>query len=173
MFETVKDKWLVKQFLFYRSETAFNKLYKAHHASLYRIAVQLADPDRMLAEDLVQSTWVRAIEGLDKFKWKCELRTWLVSILINCSREQNRKKQLYGFMEESILEISAAENFSSMGLDINKALTRLPAGYRMVLILHDIEGYKHTEIGELLSISEGTSKSQLFNARNYLKKLLQ
>ena len=58
-------------------------------------------------------------------------------------------------------------------IDLEKALSKLPTGYREILLLHDLEGYKHHEIAELLGIKDGTSKSQLFNARRMMRKFLQ
>jgi RNA polymerase sigma-70 factor (ECF subfamily) len=57
-------------------------------------------------------------------------------------------------------------------IDLERAIALLPAGYRTVLVLHDIEGYRHAEIAERLGVSEGTSKSQLWSARRYLRRLL-
>ena len=58
-------------------------------------------------------------------------------------------------------------------IDLERAIALLPAGYRTVLVLHDVEGYRHEEIGEMLGIAPGTSKSQLFNARRSLRQVLE
>lgn len=173
MFKNIRDKWLVQQFLFFRSEAAFNQLYKAHHLPLYRMAVQMTGGNSLLAEELVQETWLRAVENLENFKGKSELRTWFIAILINCFREHLRKQQHHEFIDESIMETKVQEAMGTNRMDIQKALSVLPPGYRIVIMLHDVEGYKHAEIARLLSISEGTSKSQLFNARKTLKQYLQ
>ncbi|HSU27909.1 MAG TPA: RNA polymerase sigma factor, partial [Chitinophagaceae bacterium] len=93
-------------------------------------------------------------------------------IVINCCREYNRKKTYSNTTIEDIENLLGITQNPEMKVDIQKALIELPEGYREVLVLHDIEGYKHEEISTLLGISEGTSKSQLFHARKAIKKLL-
>ena len=91
----IEDRLLINTFLLTRSETVFKQIYRKHSLYLYRMALLLLNKDLQTAEDLLQETWIRAVENLQKFKWESSFRTWLCGILINCNREQNRKKQLY------------------------------------------------------------------------------
>lgn len=123
------------------------------------------------ANDAIQDTWIRACAVLSRFEWKSSLKTWLTGILINCIREQSRKnrhreEQLPDDLPENI-DVTPGEQ-----LNLEQAIARLPVGYRQVLLLHDLEGYTHDEIGALLDISAGTSKSQLHYARRAIRTLL-
>ena len=128
----------------------------------------------MASEDVIQEMWLRAIHGLPKFEWKSSLRTWLTGILLNCVREHGRKAKLSGQwkMDSGSASTLGTPPAADGNIDILNALARLPPGFRDVLVLHDIEGFTHEEIGRLLEISEGTSKSQLFHARKAMRKLL-
>ncbi len=164
-----KDKLLIRSFLLTRSEYVFRQLYRTYAEDIYRMIFFLTNRNKQASEDIIQETWLRAIEKLADFKYRSSFKTWLCGIAINCCREHNRKNKFYipSFEEESdtrhLLEIK---------MDVIKALSFLPEGYREILILHDLEGMKHREISVLLGITEGTSKSQLFNARRSIKKLL-
>jgi RNA polymerase sigma-70 factor, ECF subfamily len=167
----LEDKLLVKGFLLSGSETLFRQLYRKHTLSVYRLALQVTNKDVAGTEDIIQEAWIRAVEKLREFKWNSSFRTWLSGIVINCCREYLRKNR------SDIILYSDAEwepgyTPTNDKMDLRNALAMLPLGYREVLLLHDMEGYKHAEIGQLLGISEGTSKSQLFHARRAIKKLL-
>ena len=114
--------------------------------------------------------WIRACTRLSKFEWKSSLKTWLTGILINCIREQSKKKR-----EEQLPDDWPASIAMPNGahLNLEQAIARLPAGYRDVLLLHDLEGYTHEEIGAVLDINAGTSKSQLHYARKAIRKLME
>jgi RNA polymerase sigma-70 factor, ECF subfamily len=171
MLENLKDKWLVEQFLLFRSESAFNKLYKRHSQILYRVALQVANGETQIAEDLVQNTWLKAIQKLLEFRWESSLRTWLIGILIYTGKEYLRNFKSFEMVDEGNQKLAQEKSIANQ-IDLENALSKLPSGYRVVLVLHDIEGYKHTEISEILGIHEGTSKSQLFHARKMMKNYL-
>jgi RNA polymerase sigma-70 factor, ECF subfamily len=165
----MEDKIFVKGFLLTRSESLFRHLYRKHSIVMYRLALQLTNKDLVGAEDIVQETWLRAIESLQSFKWNSTLRTWLCGILINCAREHLRKK---GSSIINVIHPSFESPQGEWKIDLQNALWQLPLGYREVLLLHDLQGYKHHEIASMLGISEGTSKSQLFHARKAMQKFL-
>jgi len=163
-------------FLGSRDEAAFLALYRAHTPPLYRIARRLLRGNAQGAEELVQTTWIRATGGLHRFRWGSSLRTWLTGILINCSRETLREQTAardarHGEPEFSG-EAAARPGSAPERLDLERAIDSLPDGYREVLVLHDIEGYSHREISGWLGINEGTSKSQLSRARNAVRHRL-
>ena len=162
------DRALVHAFLADRRETSFRALYHQHTPVLFRMAYRLLGTEaRDEAEDLVQETWVRAVGRLSRFEWRSSLRTWLIGILINCAREAGRRR-----LERAGEPPEDSARLHDSGIDLEEAIARLAEGARAVFCLHDIEGYTHEEIGELLGITAGTSKSQLFAARRRLRSYL-
>ena len=160
------DRDLVTQFLQTRDESSFRILYRRHTPKLYLLALRLAgnQPD---AEDAVQEAWIQAIRNLSAFRWESSLRTWLCGITIRCSRKLiSRSRPAIPLNSEPLIPDRAES------IDLESLISRLPAGYREVLVLHDVEGYTHEEIGHLLEIQQGTSKSQLFHARRLLRNWL-
>lgn len=169
-----QDRRLVRNFLSRRDEHAFRVLYQRHAPALYQLALRLVGWNTQEAEEIVQDTWLRAVEALAEFRWESGFRTWLSGILINRSRELYRarkKEQHTNINDELAVEVAVTENFEH--LDLEQAIAALPNGYRQVLVLHDIEGYTHEEIGRLLEIEAGTSKSQLSHARRAMRNSLQ
>lgn len=155
-------------------ETAFRALYRRHTPALYRLALRLGGGDGPWAEELVQRAWIRAVEGLSSFAWRSSLSSWLGGIAINCARElwrEARTRSETALAEE--IPVAAPRLLApEERVDLERAIERLPAGYREVFVLHDVEGYTHEEIGGLLGIESGTSKSQLSRARQRLRAAL-
>jgi RNA polymerase sigma-70 factor (ECF subfamily) len=153
-----------------RDETAFRTLYRRHTPRLYQVMLRVAGSGAE-AEDAVQETWLRAIEGLRSFRWEAAFQTWLIGIGLNVVHASLRARR-----EQTPLppDLAAPTRGSADArLDLERALRRLPAGQRAVLVLHDVEGWTHEEIGRHLAVSAGTSKSQLFDARRALRALLE
>ena len=171
MFDQLKDRWIVEQFLLFRSDKTFSKLYDRHSEALFRMAMQVTEGNKEQSEDLVQTTWMKAVQKLAGFRWESSLRTWLLSILIFSSKEYFRKFREFKQWDAGKDQRSSFVPLQD-GFDLEKAIKNLPPGYKMVLILHDVEGYKHHEISRLLGINEGTSKSQLFHARKMVRNYL-
>ncbi len=168
------DRRLVSNFLARRDELSFRELYHRHTPALYQLALRLVGWNVHEAEEVVQDTWMRAIEALDGFRWESSLRTWLSGIAINRCRElyRQRARQSHELVVEQLVqEASTSENFER--LDLEQAIAALPNGYRQVLVLHDVEGYTHEEISRMLEIEVGTSKSQLSRARSSVREALQ
>lgn len=163
---------LVKRFLSTGDETSFREMYRRHTPALYRLALRLAGGSEANAQDAIQDTWIRACKSLSRFEWKSSLRTWLAGILVNRTRELDRER--WRQPQEELPDELTASTVARPAerLDLEQAISRLPAGYRQVLVLHDIEGNTHEEIGLLLEISAGTSKSQLFHARKTVRAML-
>ena len=152
-------------------EAAFRPLYDAHTPALYRLALRLTGGHDADAQDLVQETWVRAVRGLGRFAGRSALRTWLSAITARCAAEQYRRgrRETDGLDEEGVVD-GGSDPVRRVALE--RALASLPFGFRSVLILHDVEGFRHREIAEMLGISDGTSKSQLARARRRMRELL-
>ncbi len=168
------DKQLVNHYLENRSEKAFKALYRSKTPRLYQMALRLCAQDQHKAEELIQEMWVIAIKKLAQFEWRSELKTWLTGILINIARDKRKKAERELTVRQSVaLEQDTAFELPFFNqYDLEKAISKLPSGFRQIIILYAIEGYKHKEIAELLGISEGTSKSQLFHAKKALRSLL-
>lgn len=179
------DQSLVETFLEQRDEGTFRCLYRRHARQLYSLAYRLSDGNREEAEEIVQAAWLRAVERLGGFRGESSLRSWLAGFVVNCAREtwrhRGRRPSLaLSFTEPMELDEDLASapsrpsdsDVSDRRRRLERALFALPLGYREVLILHDFEGYTHLEIGQLLGIEAGTSKSQLFRARRAIRALL-
>jgi RNA polymerase sigma-70 factor (ECF subfamily) len=122
---------------------------------------------------VTQETWIRACDNLQRFRWGSSFSTWLLGIGLNLVRERQRSNARR--MSESLDETQHAATTagaSAERIDLARAIELLPDGYRMALVLHDVEGMKHAEIAERLGISSGTSKSQLFSARRAMRAML-
>jgi RNA polymerase sigma-70 factor (ECF subfamily) len=127
----------------------------------------------MDAEDVVQETWIRAVAGLKRFRGDSSFGTWLVAIGLNAARDHLRKRGRAGpTVDLDDVDLSVPAVPHGLRLDLEQAIAHLPPGSRAVLVLHDIEGFTHEEIGQRLGIAVGTSKSQLFAARRAMRTLL-
>lgn len=120
----------------------------------------------------MHDAWLAAVERLGSFRWESSLRSWLSGFVINQVRQRWRTDR-----REPALEVTEAEDdlrllMASDRVDLERAIAALPDGFRAVLVLHDIEGYTHEEIGEFLGVVPGTSKSQLARARRVVRETL-
>jgi len=166
------DRALAEQVLA-GDEGAFRQLYRRHTPRIHQLALRLLGGSEADAEDVVQDTWIKAVEKLDTFRWESALGTWLHAIAVNVSRESARRR---GRRQETDLpaeELPARAPLERVEVtDLERAIAALPDGYRTVLVLHDVEGFTHEEIGAQLGIAAGTAKSQLFWARRAARALL-
>jgi RNA polymerase sigma-70 factor (ECF subfamily) len=167
------DRELVEVMLSSGDESAFRELYHRHTPRLFQVVLRILGGSEHDAEDVVQETWMRATQRVSKFRWEAKLGTWLTAIGINLCRENLRKNGRFPTVElEPEIEPGLQLSPSGEWIDLERAIEVLPDGYRAILVLHDLEGYTHEEIGKLLEIAEGTSKSQLSRARRTLRALL-
>jgi RNA polymerase sigma-70 factor (ECF subfamily) len=167
---TAGDRALVEAFLASRDERSFLALYRCHTPALYRIARRLTG-SASDAEDAVQDAWLRAVRGLPAFEWRSSLRTWLTGILLNRCRELMRHNGR-GAPPLPLDDAVGGELRPEPALDLARAVDGLALGYRTVFVLHDVEGYTHEEIGDVLGVDPGTSKSQLSRARRAIRAAL-
>jgi RNA polymerase sigma-70 factor (ECF subfamily) len=170
---TPSDRELVATVVERGDEAAFRILYCRHTPRLYRTALRIAGGDAAEAEEIAHDTWIRAVSGFGGFEWRAQLSTWLVSIAVNCARERRRAD---GMVEALEVEPPAPDRElegTPARIDVERALAQLPPRYREVVVLHELEGYTHDEIAELLGIEPGTSKSQLHHARRRLRMLIR
>ncbi len=132
--------------------------------------------DVQFAEDVMVSAFVKAFNKLNSFNHKGSFEGWLRTIMVRECISFLRKKQFVVYDDEVYESQHKEQNDRESLLDMEYAqylIDSLPEGYKMVFLLYAIEGYKHHEIADMLKISEGTSKSQLFKARKMLKENLE
>ena len=166
------DRALADALLLDGDERAFRELYQRHTPRLFQVALRVVGGSEYDAEDVVQETWIRATEKLGTFRWEAAFGTWLTGIGLNVARQLLRKRGRWVDLDDAP-EPWRPPPHDGERIDLERAIALLPAGYRAVLVLHDVEGYRHDEIGEMLGVSPGTSKSQLFNARRSLRQALE
>ena len=132
--------------------------------------------DIQFAEDVMVNGFVKGFNKLNSFSFKGSFEGWLRTIMVRECISFLRKKQFVVYDDEVFESQSKEQNEREHLLDMEYAqylIDSLPEGYKMVFLLYAIEGYKHHEISEMLKISEGTSKSQLFKARKMLQENLK
>ena len=142
---------------------------------IFNLARRMAGPDA--AEELTQDVFVRAWQKLALFRGESSFATWLhrlaVNVVIERFRTDTARRQRLIDGEAIFETLSSPPGKRDVSMDFEAALERLPDGAREIFVLHDVEGYKHTEIATLLGISSGTSKAQLHRARMMLRKHLR
>lgn len=151
-------------------------MYDTHVERVYRLAYRLTGNDE-LAQDVTQETFVRAFDRIATFRGESALATWLhriaVTVGLNHMRRVKRdrsRETLLDERNEPAVERRAAE--PDLKARLAQAIDQLPTGYRTVFVLHDVEHFTHEEIGVALGIEPGTSKAQLFRARQKLRVAL-
>jgi RNA polymerase sigma-70 factor (ECF subfamily) len=160
--------------------TAFEDVYRQHGRRLYSLGLrmlgQAAD-----AEDALQEVFLQAFRKLGSFKGESALGTWLYRLAMNLYLDRLRSRGAHEDRATDRLEAAGPAftqdrdpgvEMAVNRLDLERALDQLPAGYRAAFVLHDVEGFEHREVGTILGISEGTSKSQVHKARMRLRQLL-
>lgn len=155
---------------------AQRELYDTHVDRVYRLAFRVAGEDE-LARDFTQEAFIRAFDRLPTFRREASFGTWLytiaMSVALNGIRSIRRLRT-----REVPLDVAETLGDRKRIADpdlkdrLHKAIEDLPPGYRAVFLMHDLEGYTHEEIGEVLGIQSGTSKAQLFRARARLREVL-
>ncbi len=127
------------------------------------------------ADDLTQDVFVRAWQKLHTFRAESRFGTWLYRLAVNVIVEDRRKgsNAWQRVDDETIVaNVPVSPADTPLAVDLAAAVERLPDGARQIFILHDVEGYKHREIGKLVGITTGTSKGQLHRARMVLRRYL-
>jgi RNA polymerase sigma-70 factor, ECF subfamily len=151
-------------------------LYDTHVDRVYRLAFRLAGDDE-LARDFTQETFIRAFDKLDGFRGDSALSTWLHAIATSVVLNGLRKVKRFRSRET---DLEAADGVSGgvraaepdLKMRLHAAIDGLPEKYRLVFVMHDVEGYTHEEIGAALGVETGTSKAQLSRARAKLRDAL-
>ncbi|HUZ45717.1 MAG TPA: RNA polymerase sigma factor [Terriglobia bacterium] len=166
----------------------FEDLYRTYRSRVWALCLRMTgNPDD--AEDLTQETFIRMFQKLDTFRGESAVCTWLRRIAINVvllrfqKASWRRERSIEGLT--GVDPITGCPRKMEFGcvdpqltgavdrITLQRAIDQLPPGFKAVFILHDIEGYEHIEISELMGCSVGTSKSQLHKARFKLRELLE
>jgi RNA polymerase sigma-70 factor, ECF subfamily len=157
--------------------TAFEELYRLHAGRVYNLACRLSG-SQSDGEDLLQEIFVLVFRKLESFKGEAALGTWIYRLATNhCldflrSRDA-RMRQVTGTLgDEDVTMPAPTRPLRADRIDLERAIARLPDGYRAAFVLHDVEGFEHREVAALLGIAEGTSKSQVHKARLKLREYL-
>lgn len=157
---------------------AFEALYRRHAPRVHGVVLRLAGWQRARAEDLVQEAFLQAWRTLPQWRGEAAFGTWLHRLAVNTAlmdlRARRSRPGLDGDDEEALDALSSADSSrrAGMQLDLGRAVASLPPRARAVLVLHDIEGWTHEEIGAALDMAVGSSKSQLHRARGLLRARL-
>jgi RNA polymerase sigma-70 factor (ECF subfamily) len=154
---------------------AFETLYRRHVDRVHGAVLRLAGYDHARAEDLVQEAFVRAWQKLDTFRQDSSFGTWMYRLAVNTALMSIRARNAdpVSIVDDEHLPEHADTPFCAAERDeLERAIAALPPRARAVLVLHDVEGWKHEEIGIELGMAVGSSKAQLHRARQLLKRAL-
>jgi RNA polymerase sigma-70 factor (ECF subfamily) len=165
---------------------AFEFLYQLHSRRVYALCLRMVS-NPADAEDLTQEAFLQLFRKIGTFRGESAFSTWLHRMTVNVVLMRLRKKSLPTDSLEETLEPDAessgpkrdvgAPDLRLSGavdrVNLERSIEKLPPGYRTVFVLHDVQGYEHNEIAEIMGCSVGNSKSQLHKARTRLRELLQ
>ncbi len=156
-------------------------LYQQYKDWVFNIALRMTNQQQE-AEDISQKVFLQIFRKIASFRGDAALSSWIyrmtVNICINHFRKEKKRKEhisneLSAVGEQGTSGLQSRNEGFNLAPHLKAAIRALPAGYRMVFVLHDIEGHKHEEIARMLKISSGTSKSQLHKARKELRTYLE
>jgi RNA polymerase sigma-70 factor, ECF subfamily len=165
---------------------AFEQVYRLHSRRVYSLCLRMvADPAE--AEDLTQDVFLHLFRKIGTFRGESAFSTWLHRMAVNIVLMRLRRKRIANVSSDSITNPAEESDtqpkeFGGSDLRLNgvidritlrAAINELAPGYRAIFILHDVQGFKHSEIAEIFGCSVGNSKSQLHKARTLLRQLLQ
>jgi RNA polymerase sigma-70 factor (ECF subfamily) len=158
---------------------SFERLYRMHCDRIHALCWRLSGGDAALAEDLVQEAFIRAWNKLDLFRGDSSFGTWLHRLAANVALS-DRRIRLRRVSRERPLDEAAERTATGsrdveQGLrsDLEQAIAALPERARTVLVLFDVEGYRHEEIASLTGMAVGSSKAQLHRARKLVREALE
>jgi RNA polymerase sigma factor (sigma-70 family) len=153
------------------------KLYRQYCDGMYYVAKRfINDPDD--AEDVLQESFIKAFQKIDQFKGEVTFGAWLKRIVINKSIDfLKSKKERFQELNENSVHIVEDEDWSvddGISIDeVKEAINQLSEKYRLVVQLYLMEGYDHSEISEILNLTETTSRTRLLRGKGHLKELLK
>lgn len=158
-------------------QRALRGLYDAHVDRVFRLAFRMSG-DEVVAREATQGAFVRAFQRLDQFRGDASFSTWIHTIARSVTLNEIRRKSRHATRERELEEgvtrpAAAAPRLEPDARDrIHAAVDGLPDIYRDVFLMHDLEGYRHEDIAEMLDVAVGTSKARLSRARQKLRDAL-
>lgn len=158
------------------NQKAQYQLYRLYSKAMYNICCRMMN-DQAEAEDLLQESFAEAFLKLDSFRFESAFGAWLKRIVVNKCINHIKKRKADLVYTDNLPETNHEEEreIDPNNLDVKKihsAMEKLPDGYRMIFSLYLLEGYDHSEIAQILEISESTSKSQFSRAKQKIKEIL-
>ena len=155
---------------------AFEPLYRRHVDRVYALCLRMAGHTER-ARELTQDVFVRCWERIGSFRGESAFGTWLHRVAVNLVLEQQRserRREARVEVRADLAELSGGAVIDTAGhrLDLEAAIRALPPKARQVFVLHDIEGYTHTEIAALTGSAPGTMRAHLHRARKQLMEIL-
>ncbi len=161
------------------ARTAHQELYRLYSKAMYNVAMRILNRSDE-AEDVLQEAFMDAFTKIKDFRQETTFGLWLKQIVIHRSINVLRKRKLF-FEELDDVDVESLSDYNREEEEeqafkveeVRKAIQLLPEGYRLVLSLYLIEGYDHEEIGQILKISDGTSRTQFLRAKRKLVDILK
>lgn len=151
---------------------AQKRLYDKYKKGMYTVAYRITG-DFELANDALQEGFIQIFRGLSKFRRESTLGAWIKTIVVRAAIKKVKKQVRFEPIEHHIGDRFIDWGDFLQAEYLEKAINSLPEGYRAVFVLVEVEGYQHKEVAEMLGISAGTSKSQLYHAKRKLRELLK
>jgi len=155
--------------------TAQYNLYRMYSKGMFNICLRMLN-NSMEAEDALQESFIDVYKKLHTFKYESTPGAWIKRIVVNnCINKLRKRKLDIDDLDEGRFVAAEVEESSDHSLEVNKikkAMTYLPDGYRAIFSLYAVEGYDHQEIGQIMNISESTSKSQYSRAKKKIRELI-
>ncbi len=163
----------------------FERIYRQYNERVYRLCLRMVG-NTAEAEDLAQEAFLHLYKKIHTYRGESAFYTWLYRLVVNIVLMRFRRKAFAQTPLEEVIQQHEGSGRVGTGMpplahshttlfdrvSLRRAINQLPPGFRSEIILHDIEGYEHREIAELLGRTVGTSKSQLHKARGRLRELL-
>lgn len=150
---------------------AQKELYDRYSRAMYTVAYRITN-DFELANDVLQEAFLKVFRALGSFRREATLGAWIKTIVLRTALSKVKRQPNFEPLEEHAAEEAIDWGHRIDADYLERAIRELPEGYRMVFVLIEVEGYSHKEVADLMDISVGTSKSQLFYAKKRLRQAL-
>ena len=159
------------------STSAFEQIYRIHVGRVYGICLRILG-DHFHAEDATQKVFIRVWVKLASFRGESSFGSWIYRLAVNVALNELKAsasmKNRHSFLGNLPTESADQGHYAQDAqIDLERAITALPPGARVVFVLHEIEGFNHKDIAHKLGLADGTCKAQLFRARKLLREALK
>jgi RNA polymerase sigma factor (sigma-70 family) len=155
-----------------QNRIAQKKLFDKYKDAMYSICYRILK-DHDVAADTLQDAFLKVFTNLASFEFKSTLGAWVKTIVVRTAIKKLKEEVVFERLENVVHDNLTQHANELTAYDFENAILCLPSGYRAVFLLIEVEGYKHKEVAEMLGITEGTSKSQLHDARKLLQTKLR